>query len=270
MCAAGAVFNLHVNWRDKANKTQEQVTTLQTQLTNDAASLNQKIDGLTQEMESQKNRADMEVGKRQQLDQQVTTLTQETNSLNQQLQRQTGLAETKSNEAEFRQAEAEQQRAQNETLGDSLDVEIKNSVALEDQLSTLTQTHTELTAQYDSTLKELSTLQKIVRSYNIETDAQSVAALSEPPPKVEGVVRDIRKDQANRTKFVHITLGSDDGLRVGHELDVYRSAERNNGRAKYLGRIRIWSVTPDEAVGLVVEAAKNGIIEVGDNVTTKL
>jgi hypothetical protein len=94
--------------------------------------------------------------------------------------------------------------------------------------------------------------------------------LSEPPPPVEGLVREVRKDQTNRTKWVHLTVGRDDGLREGHEMEVYRTAERNNGRAKYLGRIRIWSVTPDEAVGIVVDAAKNGIIEVGDNVTTKL
>jgi hypothetical protein len=270
MCAAGAVFNMHVNWQKEATKANDQVKALQTAHTTELASLNQKMDVLDQKLAGETNRANAEAVKSQQLNNQVVALTQETNSLNQQLQRQTGLAETKSNEAEFRQAEAEQQRVQNETLGDSLDAQIKTSVALEDQLSTLQQNHNDLIAQHDATLKELSTLQKIVRAHNLATDIQSVATLSEPPPPVEGLVQDIRKDEANRTKFVHISIGSDDGLRVGHMLDVYRPAERNNGRAKYLGRIRVWSVTPDNAVGIVVEAAKNGIIEVGDNVTTKL
>jgi uncharacterized phage infection (PIP) family protein YhgE len=270
MCAAGAVFSLHVNWRSAAKDKDAQIQKLQSDHTGELANLNEKINGLTQQAQNEKNRADTEVGQRQQLAQQVTALTQDINALNQQLQRQNGLAETKSNEAEFRQAEAEQQRVQNETLSDSLDAEIKKGVALEDQLTTLQQNHQELTALYDASLQELGTLQKIVRAHGLATDAQTVATLSEPPPPVEGVVRDIRKDQANRTKFVHISVGSDDGVRVGHELDVYRTADRNNGRAKYLGKIRIWSVTPDEAVGLVVETAKNGIIEVGDNVTTKL
>lgn len=270
MCAAGAVFNMHVNWRDRAEKAESKATDLQTAHTNDLANLNQKIDSLTQQAQNDKNRADAEVGKRQQLEQDVANLTQETNSLNQQLQRQTGLAETKTNEADYRQQEAEQQRVQNETLSDSLDVVIKERVALEDQLASLQQNHTDLTAQYEATLKELGDLRKLARANNLPTDLQAVASQSEPPPKVEGVVRDIRKDEANRTKFVHISIGSDDGLRVGHVLDVYRTAERNSGRAKWLGRIRIWSVTPDNAVGIVVEAAKNGIIEVGDNVTTQL
>jgi myosin heavy subunit len=270
MCAAGAVFNMHVNWRDRAEKAESKATDLQTAHNNDLANLNQKIDALTQQAQNDKGRADAEVGKRQQLEQDVANLTQETNSLNQQLQRQTGLAETKTNEADYRQQEAEQQRVQNETLSDSLDVVIKKSVGLEDQLATLQQSHTELTTQYEATLKELGDLRKLARANNLPTDLQAVASMSEPPPKVAGVVRDIRKDEANRTKFVHISIGSDDGLRVGHVLDVYRTAELNNGRAKYLGRIRIWSVTPDNAVGIVVEAAKNGIIEVGDNVTTEL
>ena len=101
-------------------------------------------------------------------------------------------------------------------------------------------------------------------------DRRAVAALSEPPPPVEAIVRDVLKDQANRPKFIHITAGSDDGLQDGHVLDIYRTAERNNGRAKYLGKIRLTLVEPDEAVGVVVESARNGIIEVGDNATTKL
>jgi hypothetical protein len=270
MCAAGAVFNMHVNWKDRATKAESKATDLQTAHNNELANLNQRIDGLNQMANAEKNRADMEFGQRQALQQDVQRLTETTNSLNQQLQRQTGLAETKTNEADYRQQEAEQQRVQNETLSDSLDAVIKKSVGLEDQLATLQQSHTELTTQYEATLKELGDLRKLARANNLPTDLQAVASLSEPPPKVKGVVRDIRKDEANRTKFVHISIGSDDGLRVGHVLDVYRTADRNGGRAKYLGRIRIWSVTPDNAVGIVVETAKNGIIEVGDNVTTEL
>jgi len=270
MCAAGAVFNMHVNWKDRATKAESKATDLATAHNNELANLNQKIDALTQQAQNDKNRADAEVGKRQQLEQEVANLTQDTNRLTQQLQQQTGVAETKTNEADYRQQEAEQQRVQNETLSDSLDAVIKKSVGLEDQLATLQQTHTELTTQYEATLKELGDLRKLARANNLPTDLQAVASMSEPPPKVAGVVRDIRKDEANRTKFVHISIGSDDGLRVGHTLDVYRTADRNGGRAKYLGRIRIWSVTPDNAVGIVVEAAKNGIIEVGDNVTTEL
>lgn len=270
MCAAGAVFALHVNWRDEARKQEAQVSTLQTQHSNEVANLNQRIDALTTQMQTQTNRADQEVGTRQRLEQEVAALRQETNSLNQQLQRQTGLAETKSNEAAFRQAEAERIRAQNNTLSRTIDELNQKNVQLEDQLGTRNQAYEELVQQHDRLLEQVAFLERVVRQHKLETDPRVVASYSEPPPPVEGVVQDVRKDQANRPKFVHITIGSDDGLRVGHQLDVYRPAERSNGKAAYLGRIRIWSVTPNEAVGLVIESARNGIIEVGDNVTTKL
>ena len=91
----------------------------------------------------------------------------------------------------------------------------------------------------------------------------------QPPPVVEGVVMDARKSARQGTEFVEISLGSDDGLAKGHSLFVYRGANGGD-RGKYLGKIEIVYVTPDKAVGTVVERAKNGVIQKGDNVTSKL
>lgn len=270
MCAAGAVFSIQKNWKEQSATLTANIDTAQQQHTDEVASLNQEIDNLKLSEENEKGRADAEVGRSQQLDQQVAALTQETNSLNQQLQRQTGLTVSTSNEAEFRQEEAELLRVALEELSDTLDQKIAETVALEDTLSTERQAHAELVALSEEQQEQIAFLERIVRAEGFETDRRAVASLAEPPPKVEAIVKDIRKDQTNRTKFVHITTGSDDGLRIGHELDVYRTADRNQGRTKYLGRIRLTLVTSDEAVGLVVKAAKNGIIEVGDNVTTQL
>jgi hypothetical protein len=270
MCAAGAVYSTHVNWQKAHVDQKAQLDKAVADRKAEADSLNQKLDEITKEKDAEKNRADENVGRVQALTQENAGLTQRNNTLNSELQRQSGLAEAKSNEAVFRQQEAERERAQNDVLGRSLDDERQKNASLQDELGTTKQSLEELTTQHEATLAELSTAQKQLRLGNVALDAQTVAAMPEPPPPVDGVVREVRKDQTNRTKFVYISLGSDDGLRVGNELDVYRPAERNNGRAKYLGRIRIWSVMPDTAVGLVIEAAKNGIIEVGDNVTTKL
>lgn len=270
MCAAGAVFVRHTDWRNQALAARQQVQDLQTEHSNEIADLNKRIDLIEQQAQAEKNRADAEVGERQRLERQVATLTQDANTLNQQLQRQTGLAETKANEAEFRQAEAEKQRVQNETLHESLEQQLTVNVQLRDELHNQQLAYEELVAQHDGMLEQLAFLEKVVRQHNLETDPRAFADLSEPPPPVEGIVVETRKDRTNRTKFAHISIGKDDGLQVGHELDVYRSAAHNDGQAQYLGRIRIVYVTPDEAVGMVVEAAKNGIIERGDNVSTKL
>jgi len=66
-------------------------------------------------------------------------------------------------------------------------------------------------------------------------------------------------------------LGSDDGLSKGHQLFVYRFGTIENGnRPKYLGKIELVYVDPDKAVGTVIDAAKNGVIEKGDHVNSKL
>lgn len=270
MCAAGAVFVQHQNWKAVADQRQTAIQQAETEHADAVADLNKRIDGLEQQVQVQTNRADAEVGERQRLERQVATLTQESNTLNQQLQRQTGLAEVNGIEAEFRQAEAEQQRVQNETIHDALEEQLKVNVQQRDEYHNLELAYEELIAQHDALLEQVAFLEKVVRQHNLETDPRAVADLSEPPPAVDGIVVETRKDKTNRTKFAHISIGRDDGIQVGHELDVYRSAAHNNGQAQYLGKIRIVYVTPDEAVGMVIESAKNGIIERGDNVTTKL
>ena len=63
--------------------------------------------------------------------------------------------------------------------------------------------------------------------------------------------------------LVEITIGSDDGLRKGHQLDVVRGQN-------YLGRITIEKVEPNRAVGQIDPNFKRGNIQEGDRVTTNL
>ncbi len=114
-----------------------------------------------------------------------------------------------------------------------------------------------------------SKLMAVIEKENI--DPEEVLASTEilpPAPEVGGLVLASRR--VKQSQFVEISIGSDDGLVKGHKLYVFRTAENNGGRPKYLGRIELMLVTPDRAVGTVVEPAKNGIITREDHVTTKL
>ena len=62
---------------------------------------------------------------------------------------------------------------------------------------------------------------------------------------------------------MQITIGSDDKIHEGMVLTVYR--EDN-----YICRARVIEVYPDTAICMVEEKTRNGIVEQGDNVTTKL
>ena len=169
-----------------------------------------------------------------------------------------------------RQAEAEKQRVQNQLqvkIQDDLTGQIQQQ---KDKIYGLELEREKMVAQITALLEQNSFLEKVVRQNGLDTDPVLVAGAIEPPAAVDGLVVEIQKDKTNRTRFVHISIGEDDGLHLQNELDVFRPAELNGGKSQYLGRIRIIHLTPDEAVGIVVQAAKNGIIERGDNVTTRL
>ena len=78
------------------------------------------------------------------------------------------------------------------------------------------------------------------------------------PPVVDGLVLNVGKDN-----LVEISIGHDDGLREGHELDVSRGN-------RYLGRIIIVRTQPDRAVAEIKKDFSKGLIQKGDRVRTKV
>ncbi len=78
------------------------------------------------------------------------------------------------------------------------------------------------------------------------------------PPQLEGLVVSV-----GASNLVEISLGSDDGIRKGHQLDVYRDG-------KYLGRIVVMDTEPDRAVASILKEYRQGIIKKDDRVSTKL
>ncbi len=69
--------------------------------------------------------------------------------------------------------------------------------------------------------------------------------------------------EINREGLVEIGVGSHDGIRLNHELDVVREG-------RFLGRIRIVKVDKDQAIGQIVKDFYVSQIRAGDTVTTKL
>jgi hypothetical protein len=73
---------------------------------------------------------------------------------------------------------------------------------------------------------------------------------------------DARVDEV-LNNLVEISIGSDDGLRVGHQLDIIRGSN-------YLGRITIRQLEPNRAVGEIDPNLQRGNVQKGDRVTTNL
>ena len=83
--------------------------------------------------------------------------------------------------------------------------------------------------------------------------------VSQIPPKLDGVVTAV--DEAKG--LVEISLGSDDGLKRGHVLQVVRGNQ-------YLGQIILREVGTDKSVGDIDKKMQRGRMKKDDNVTTKL
>ncbi len=121
----------------------------------------------------------------------------------------------------------------------------------------------ETATKNNSDLRErVAKFSTLLRQNGLSDDISRIKGMESAPPVV-GEVK--RVDPSNRR--VEITIGSDDGLVVGHELFLYRQ----NPRPEYLGKITIIAVDPDQAVGRVNGTTYQGKkIQEGDLVSSTI
>jgi hypothetical protein len=100
---------------------------------------------------------------------------------------------------------------------------------------------------------DLAAQKKVLDAHRLTKDTP----VDNIPPDVRGKVLAVNKD-----KMLEISIGSDDGLRVGHTLEISRPG-------KYLGRMEVLSIKDDKAVGRIVPGFQQGVIQKGDDVTTR-
>jgi len=111
-----------------------------------------------------------------------------------------------------------------------------------------------LQEQHDMLLVQNGKMAKVMRKFEITVDTP-VDGIA---PRVDGYVTAV-----SDKNFIEISIGSDDGLRKNHLMEVYR---KNN----YVGRVEIVMVEPDRAVAKIIPEFRRGIIRKGDRVATKL
>jgi hypothetical protein len=102
----------------------------------------------------------------------------------------------------------------------------------------------------------------LLTSHGLSADISQIKGLESPPP-VTGQV--VKVDPTN--KRLEISIGSDDGLVIGHQLFLYRTTPR----AEYLGKGQIIAVDPDQAVVRVLGNTVQGKkIKEGDVVSSTI
>jgi hypothetical protein len=103
-----------------------------------------------------------------------------------------------------------------------------------------------------------SAMDKLGVRVDVEKDGTVRTDVDRDPPKVNGVIVNVGDKE-----LVEISIGDDDGILIGHELDVYRDDA-------YLGKVKVVKTSPDRAVAEIIPEFKRGTIRKGDRVATKL
>ena len=106
----------------------------------------------------------------------------------------------------------------------------------------------------------LAAVEKQVANARLLLQQAGLSIDSPPKDRVPSLTGDVIAVAAGS---IEVSLGSDDGLQVGHTLEVYRGGE-------YIGRAVVKSVMPDHAVAELVKDFSRGIVQRGDKVTTRL
>jgi uncharacterized phage infection (PIP) family protein YhgE len=164
-----------------------------------------------------------------------------------------------------RMEQAEARLAQQDTeVSDLKSANAKLAADIADKFSlvrSLTNQRAELTNQVDS-LKQLSQdLSASLAQKQKVMDAVGVddrTLVDHIVPKLDGVVTKI----GDSSDLVAIGLGTDDGIRVGHEMDVYRGN-------RYIGKIAVVKSDFNVAVARTIKDFMQDTVREGDHVTSK-
>lgn len=268
MAFAGAVSATQSNWKKAYLAAQAKVTARDGDVNNLRNELNKTRDDAKNTESKLQALADGIQATNVLLTGKVETLTLENESLRTASTTKLEVASISAGDAMDRRAETVLLRELYKKTLEAKDVEFRAKNKLEDEKFELNIELDKLRADYVAMLRENKKFKDVLFKNNLPTELADYERLTTPPPDVVGVVLDTRKSKQG-SEYVEISIGSDDGLLEGHTLMVYHMGT-DGSRPKYLGKMKITNTYPDRAVGEVLERAKNGIIQRGDNVTTKL
>ena len=146
-------------------------------------------------------------------------------------------------------------KANNKRLVDDIATQFAENRNIEKVLNEKTASLEQLRQKEADLAAQLAKLQKVVTINGLDENALTASIA----PKIEAVVTAVGTDGS---KFA-IMAGRDDGLRRGHEMDIYRSN-------RHVGRGVIVLAENNRAVLSIIKGLMNDIVREGDNVTTKL
>jgi predicted nucleic acid-binding Zn-ribbon protein len=262
---AVSVYTTRTNWRDKYFVQKKDLEDLQKK----RDGLKQQVDALTQDITISitKHKQDQDAYAAALKDQQKNyeALLQnyqgakkDALAAQEQVKTYGDLAKEKSKEVALLREQLKTTREQREDA-------VKKQFDTQQQFIELKGSYETLDARTRELEQRRGELEAILISRGIPTNADEATnaeAIRTNAPPVEGVVLKIDP----QGKLVEISIGSDDGLRKGHRLHVYRVKPQG----RFVCTIEITQVDPDQAVARIVPNLKQGNPQEGDLVATRI
>ncbi len=256
------VFTTATNWKDATAKEQKKVQDLQTKNQNVTAAVDAAKKDLTAAKDSHGKSQQEMAGRIAALEADSKRLNEEMTKARSELESAQQNAHTSLDEATALRNETNLLRDQKSAVEKQANEYKIRQTELNDQIRILTRERDVAKKNNEDLRDRVAKFSSLLRNHGLSDDISQVKGL-ESPPTVRGEI--LRVDAQN--KRVEISIGSDDGLVPGHELNLYRVKPR----PEFLGKIKILSADPDQAVGQVIGNTVNGKkIQEGDIVSSTL
>ena len=156
--------------------------------------------------------------------------------------------------AEALRAAVEELRGEVRTTQDARDKQFTRVVQLTDQLQGAIGTQRILQERAQQMVAEISSMKRVMDAAGVDMNMDTNAV----PPPLDGIVLAV-----GESNLIEVSLGIDDGLRIGHRIEVYRDNT-------YLGHAIVLKTDPDRSVAQVDDKTQRGLIRVRDRVATKI
>ena len=238
------VFMTAEDWKDKSEKAQSELTKAKSDLVSKDQVIEENkaaVAAVQKQLDDEKTRHQGEVA---QLVTLRTQLEDQKKDLETQRQVTQQLMESAQSEAKHRIAEASEIREKLRKTQDDSNTLQRQQTQLNEEIFNLKRNLATATGQNKNLREEVQAAKAFLQSKGYSTDLAEMKGVSVPPAGLNGI---IRRANSQTPQKAELSIGSDDGLQIGHELYVYRQ-----NPPEFLGKLKVLNVEPDQAVAEVI------------------
>lgn len=253
MAFSVVVYGTHKNWKDEAAKQKELVGIAQTKYNEELAKKEQLEAEIEKEAVAKREALAKLETERDELARQRDELARQRDDLAAKDKAAVAALDSAQQNLAKLTAEVDSLRTDIRSAQEARDQHFRQVVGLTDQMHQVQGELRRLEERRVQLAEEIASSRTVLRAHGLTKDTP----VDGIPPQLHGRVLAV-----NRENLIEVSLGSDDGLRVGHTLEVYRDT-------KYLGRVEVLSTSSDRAAAKILTSFRKGAIQKGDDVATR-